>query len=1007
MLYNYANSTTQPTYLVINSDIDCNGNTYNFKDWSSSGKNLIVEGNGHTIYNFHASRASSVSKHGIFGSITNGFTMKNLFFSNCYIEAGSCVGIVGHTDQGITTLENVGMNECYIRALNPGDSGGKAALAGMPMTIDSPTNTIGGQSSFRSVYAKNSTIVGDMHIGSVAGFYAYVDFTDCYAENNMVISTGGHAGAFAGCTNESSHYLRCWSNSTIYGNAQVGGFTSGFDGRGSVYEDCFASGVVEGETEIGGFCGFTNFYRWNGYPGKSIYKNCYSTCMVGMNYHSAKAGSFIGYVPATAMSASFENCYASGEVGSIDTDMATTTDCGGFVGIHESGADAVYSSCYYDMQTTAMKNKAVGSASLLSMSRDATGVSTASWNGIKGVTTKKMTGNSSIFPSGYIYTPGLYPQLSAMTGHADVKFRAQSAASAATVFCDDWSDISATGFDTVRDTMRNYSFSSSEPFGSNAQFAAAHVDSPNISDVTWGKDGNISPVDRTSPVITLAEKPYYTTSLSPGIEWVEVSLKYTDGSKSATGNRRLRLIPTSVIETGGDKRVDVFYDGDNNETTPYDHKEGFATTYLDAKTLQTYLESSTSHPEALKTFEQVTSQQYANGVISGTMELPFNSSVKNLAVTASMTRQDGSPASIENLFDKLNGTKRFESQDCGMYRIAYKASLADGRYLSIGKKLIVVGPWSVVYNYNYDGLLEGEKISPDSIFHVQSNLMDFVGFDFEAYGEPPARDGWTFSYWSLDKEGKQPVDQAWFDSYEDRYGTLNRNIDVYAQYNRLAPTTVVSVSIDPRSGTYEGKPTGEKTVAEGTPGDKILLDAAIPPERFLFEGWGDGTLGGGTLDYFEEAGKWVFTFGDEDANIPAMYKQNVFDLYIRRINKYTGAEIVEAATSPIAADDAFSLRTDDSVDSLLYNVPAAEVKVYDADTGEGLQWNDVSLTRSETDVAALSGTMPARNIRIDIVYDTWIQMPATGSSETLVLIGIGAIVILVVLLSKTRDVHCI
>lgn len=690
--------------------------------------------------------------------------------------------------------------------------------------------------------------------------------------------------------------------------------------------------------------------------------------MVGMNYNGSNIGSFVG----TVRTGTFTNCYAAGEVGSIDTDASSSTSCGGFAGIVNQGEMVIggvkyilpiFDHCFYDMQTTGMKNKAVGNIGVLPLRRDSISLYSDEWKGIRGFTTQKMTGSCNIFPSSYTYAAGLYPQLSSMFAHSNILFRAQSAASTATVFCDDWDDITQTGFDTVRDTMRNYSFSSLESFGSNENFSSAHVsDSPNITSISWSTDGNVSPLDRTSPVVELAGSPYYSTAVHPGVEWTSVNLTYTDPSthQSATGSRRVRLIPTSIIEVGGDKRIDVFYDGDNNETQAYDHKEGFATTYLDAKTLQSYIDSSTAHPEAVLSFADIVNQQYADGVITGTMNLPFNSTVTNLAVIASMTdSKTGAPAYIEDLYNKLNGTSLFEAQDCGLYNIAYKASLTDGRYLSVGKKLAVVGPWSVVYNYNYTGLLAGENIRPDSIFHVVSNLMSFDGFTFVDYDVPPVRDGWELSYWSLDMEGKQPVDQAWFDAYEKNYGTLNRNIDVYAQWKKLSPPVMVDVVLDPRVGSYGNNQTGEKVVLSGAPGDKVVIDAATAPEDWQFTDWTADDLGGGTLEH-SDTGKWVYTFGEADGALHAEYERTHYTVTWR-----DGLDGSIVKTEKIVAD------------SKVEDIPEDEIPHHPGYLYVGYNVNELPESVD-------------RDIEITLTYELiLIDMPETGSNGALFTVVVG------------------
>lgn len=760
---------------------------------------------------------------------------------------------------------------------------------------------------FNNCHSRHNTIIGMDHVGGFMGEYETSFFTDCSSEKNTVLAFGGHSGAFASCSNSWGEFVRCWSNSDIYGNSNVGGFTSGCDGgstgsastqsRGAVYRDCFSSGVVEGNENIGGFIGFT--YTYDVYDSKPerlpIYERCYSTSMVGMNYNGKNLGGFVG----SMRTGTFISCYAAGEVGSIDTTTDNTNHIGGFAGELNDGTFAlgaakysvpVIDHCFYDMQTTAMKNRGVGNAPAFPIHRDSKGLYTDYYKNILGFSTKKMTGACNIFTSEYVYQDGLYPQLAAMASHVDTKFRAQSAASTATAFCDDWSDITQTGFDTVRDTMRNYCFSSNESFGTSNRFAAAQVTSQNVKNIRWTTDGNVSPVDRKTPVIQLAENPYYSVSIAPGIEWMEISLDYiTSDGLTATGTRRLRLIPTSLIEAGGDKRVDIFYDDNLNETNPYDHKEGFATTYIDAPTLQSYLESDTAHTEALQTFADISNQQYDNGVITGTANLPFNSSVKNLAVTATMTDTEGNRTSIDNLYEKLNGIRRFENKDCGIYKIVYKAALADGRYLSIGKKLIVVGPWSVVYNYNYVGLLDDEKIAPDSVFYIQSNLLGFDDFLFTSYETPPRRVGYEFAYWSLDRAGMHPVTQEWFDAYEDRYGALDKNIDVYAQWNKNANEYVLV--IDPDIGSYGTKETGQLTNVRGSTGDKVIISTATPPYRYLFNTWSDDELGGGNISYDEDTDLYVFTFGTANAMITAKY--DLITYTVKWIDDHTGEVVAE------------------------------------------------------------------------------------------------------------------
>lgn len=875
--------------ISLQEDIDMGGrsgrNFLNNRTWSG----ITLAGNGHTVFNLNIEHDM---KYLGLCTTMSGCIIDSITFDSTRI-VGSCtyLGIFPilegwgsdisefHAKRGL--FYNINLDEtAYV---------GIVAPFGMINTYDRDTTV-------RNSGASHCTSIGNWHIGGFISGYNGSVISDCYSDNNLVISYGGHGGAFAACANGYSQFYRCWSNSTIYGNSSVGGFTSGCDGNGVLYQDCWSSGIVEGEKQVGGFCGLMSYYTTASHDW--VANNCYTTAMVGMNYNGENLGGFAGCTSeeystsGSHRTVRLANCYAAGEVGSIDTDPSTSTNNGGFIGRIDPGKPFVASNCFYDMQTTAMKAKVVGTAAVLPLTRDDTGVSTGIYNGIKGVTTRKLAGESAVFPSGYTYTPGLYPQLASMASHADIAFRAASAASATTVFCDEWAGSDHTGFDTVRDTMRNYCFSSIEKFGSNHQFSAAHVRSDTIADIAWEADNNTSPVDKTTPVIQLAEHPYYTTSLSPGIEWAEATLRYEENGITATGNRKLRLIPTSTIEAGRDGRIDIPSQSEGTETPSYNHAIGFDVTYLDATTLKSYMGSGAAHPEALLTFDQVTDQRDDGGTITGLLPLPFNSKADALTITATVTDIAGAQANIDNLYAKLNGDARFEASDCGMYRITYKAQLPDGRYLQATKKLVVTGAWAVIYNYNYDGLLEGERIFSDSIFHAQSNLTNFDGFILDSYGKPPVRDGHVFSYWSMDQAGTSPATQEWFDAYETRFGALDENIELWAQWKSSAPGSV-TLTIDPAQGSYNGGEPGSVMKISGHPGEKVVIGDALPPTLYAFKEWRPAEeAAGGVLTFDERSAKWVFEFNEANAMITAEYVRTSYT--VTWIDEVTGDVIGES-----------------------------------------------------------------------------------------------------------------
>ena len=272
--------------------------------------------------------------------------------------------------------------------------------------------------------------------------------TDC-----EIFSVGYDSGAFISC-GTSVIYRNCYTNNTIYGTSNTGTFIGRSDaipsyGSGrelpmikddngestiaNVFINCYSSGAVEGKVAIGGFVGLDNGYRSNldieeGRTGSSdcngtLYMNCYSTAMVGMDYSGKYVGGFVGLddnysknvaeVTAPdgekikAKGSIYVNCYAAGEVGNIlthtDTQKSIDSDgiffddnyhisknnmdngympTGGFIGAinidnYYKSTKKAFSSlydyikryaygyfynCYYDMQTTGMHEMAIGQA---------------------------------------------------------------------------------------------------------------------------------------------------------------------------------------------------------------------------------------------------------------------------------------------------------------------------------------------------------------------------------------------------------------------------------------------------------------------------------------------------------------------------------------------------------------------------------------------------------------------------------------------------------------------
>lgn len=421
-----------------------------------------------------------------------------------------------------------------------------------------------------------------------------------------------HSGTFVSCLQSQIIFKNCFTNSTIYATAQSGVFTGCVIGCGdgfyynvegkktlvnSYFENCYTSGLIEGKTSVGGFIGgIFNDNRAYGYDtnknvaytqyrGKTVCKNCYSTSSVGMQYSGTYVGGFVGQVYGNIRSEGtdsdkqhlFINCYAAGEVGGIttDTSIATTNtnSIGGFFGSYlktdpdtittankitfddDALIPLVCKNCYYDKQTTAMRERDVGNynskASLNGSVDGLTGVYTRSseQKKVDGLTdyTKSIM-NSTSDDDVWTYVDGYYPQLNVFVKDAEKYFgnkaeiaRLYSQASASTVFLNHWdtymnedgdvvqsiSDTEAsyilcddeTVYDTVRDITSKFEFTSGGNSGESNLGWQVNTSKNNESDFATYLGGN-------------------ATDDNGNIIGFDVDFAYTDGGeeKSVTEN---------------------------------------------------------------------------------------------------------------------------------------------------------------------------------------------------------------------------------------------------------------------------------------------------------------------------------------------------------------------------------------------------------------------------------------------------------------------------------------
>lgn len=531
-------------------------------------------------------------------------------------------------------------------------------------------------------------------------------FENCATIDSEVYDIGtNHSGTFVSCIQSRIIFKNCFSNCTIYAKMQLGVFTGAcigcsdgfyypYNGEktfvNTYFENCFTFGSIEGNSSLGGFIGmiyddpraYNRMYPQTAatkYRGQVVFKNCYSTSSVGMEYSGQYVGGFVGLVrgniqgdPGNDYSEKrrhiFENCYAAGEVGGISTDTsvsnANTSRIGGFIGAYANFVNSVNNNtsetvndtmvqpisegnntitlinCYYDKQTTAMRERDVGyfnsSMGALAGTLDGlTGVYTqfSELKETDGLTDTVDMDNENEQQAWTHTSDEYYPQLLTFTKEpvrdsypdgliGDMQYNRQltyyyySLASTATVLLDHYDYVLGTDgistkadetiYDTVRDITKKFDFTSEEEVqkweinedkNTNSDFYT-YFGGDNGFSVTYDADEfDIDGSDYTRTftpyVLTIAQVDgvWKCLDFAPGKTWVTV----TTGNGVQTGIRNLRLLPTAYLNAGNIMNINVSEEttddndtqiintvtvnGDNNDAitlTKYNHAVGVA-----------------------------------------------------------------------------------------------------------------------------------------------------------------------------------------------------------------------------------------------------------------------------------------------------------------------------------------------------------------------------------------------------------------------------------------------
>ena len=633
---------TENIKINITNDIDMGGvsnrvlSKYNV---NNKNYNVYIEGNNHTIYNLNATA-------GLFATVSSGLIVKNLNFESVkLVGSGACgvLGTISNTYYGLF-LDNVNIDGAFIQT----STGSTAVLTGTVYA----SNAYIKDCSVKNAYTRGTGHIGGFVSISCSGLDSAVKYDatipsvpeatfgntsttagsnvrypiiieNSYSIDSEIFSTSGHSGGFMSCDGGGIIVRDCFTNNSMYGESQTGGFIgsqiscresegsshgnqtddAGVSNISAYFENCYSSGVVEGKREIGGFVGNDAQINRGEIGGAAIFKNCYSTTMTGMDYSGTYVGGFVGIANnitpnitidgyGTFTGSLYINCYSAGEVGNIDTitdiDKAKNNEIGGFMGGYNTKTASISNiyNCFYDMQTTAMREVAVG--------MQGNGEEACQLNGVTGVYTQESTikGVKGLINvdmqdgSAWVYKEGYYPQLRVFTDNAQDYFtnselvQSYSTASTATVFLNHWDEIMTQDgqiqegkdakeiYDTIRDITSTFEFTSNENSSSSGYDLTWQVDSETNATKGYVEELKITQEDgavKTVPVLSIqnpvknrgeganfgldSKDVYSCYDFAPGKSWVKITVENTLGN-NVVGTRKLRLLPTAYIDAG-------------------------------------------------------------------------------------------------------------------------------------------------------------------------------------------------------------------------------------------------------------------------------------------------------------------------------------------------------------------------------------------------------------------------------------------------------------------------
>lgn len=866
--------------LSCKLDADLNLGWYRNADGSDAGPNwcasgiditrgMVVDGNGHTIYNLRATGGANV---GLIGSVAGGlqdpdtgFVIKNLNLQGANVyNSGSytcAASLIAQFRSG--TAQNCHVSNALVNSANGAGCGTGGVFA--PESKGSTGLTI------KDTIAENVNVYGASCVSGFiegpwgSGSTGHVNCTgkliieNCAAVNGTVISTGGHSGGFTSCVriSEGSYYKNCYTNLDVYGNNETGVFVGVTHQGTHQFDNCYAAGKIEGTTQIGGFFGCPSS------SARETFTNCYSTSMVGMSDGGNYMGGFAGQ---GAASSNFINCYAAGEVGSLkskpDGTPIGTSNVTGFSGNNAGN----FTNCYYDKQTTGMCNHGEEPAN------------------VTGLLTKQLF--TMDLGDDWQLSEGSYPELKAFAS-GDPMAKAYSSASVATVQL--WSNLDAylkdptniTNYDTVRKIRYVFPLTNNQNSGK-----------PSF-DIRWsnyvGEDPahplypNKSPLMKDDvPIITLSGvgSNDNVSSVAPGIGWLQVNA--TDKGTGDVGMRRLRLVPTTAIATAafGDVQLGL---QDTVCSTPdpgiedldgykslavndsFDHRDTISFVTATADTINSFIldDTNISLEDKLLKYDiktipfpknDATKEILETSDKEGILKYSLGAAVDNGFLEVKLYRQttDGSFEKIpwDDYYIALFEGGEVKPEDRGVYQFDYEWTNATGVLQAQGTKYITLAaPAHVVYHVMKDSTItkpDDAFVAPDSI-KPADNRYEIAFVDPGSYpvgGKVGDDNFFTLDnyemvghgkyYWSTspkelvgDAQALAELDTSKTEFTSATALKSGRN-DVYATWIPNPHDVTIQKSTDPADGNVD-----PADVPQFNYGDKVLdkLDEIGAPEK--------------------------------------------------------------------------------------------------------------------------------------------------------------------------------